>query len=259
MELVSLLRVLWRRRLLLAAGAVLAVAAAVVVGGGTPSVSHIAWTRVQLDTPRSELVDSNPGGADTLSWRASLMTHLMLTEPVKHRLANALGVPEDQVAVVDPKLAMPLRGASLPKNAAEIAAINYAPYVLTTYLGVTALPMISIEAAAPDRASAVKLANAAVEIFKSQEQPVGTSLDDATATGPDPFKSPGDAFVLQGFVVNDIAPVRTKVLTTGAGPAMAIAAGVFVFGAWTFGVLVLHLLLRRGILIRRRVQPVTGA
>ena len=50
MELLPLVRKLWRRRLLLVAGGVVAIALALAVGSSPASSSALAWTSVALDT-----------------------------------------------------------------------------------------------------------------------------------------------------------------------------------------------------------------
>ena len=84
MELVAILRVLWRRRVAVLAGALLAV----LVGFGMaspPTRSGIAWSSVALDTRPSQLVARTPKGADTLSWRSSLVTHLATSTDARDR------------------------------------------------------------------------------------------------------------------------------------------------------------------------------
>ena len=134
MELLPILRLIWRRRILLGAGLVVSVALALGLGGPPKSSSALAWTRVNLDTPTSQLVNSAPGGADTLPWRASFLIHLMATDATQKRLAQSLHVRPDEVAVVDPALGVPIVPASIPTAASDAAGITVAPYVLTLTL-----------------------------------------------------------------------------------------------------------------------------
>src|SRR3954464_12220890 len=76
MELVPVVRLLWRRRLPLAAGLLVAAVLAFVGGRTSAPSSGVASTRVSLDTPKSMLVDTTPAGATTLAWRAALLPHL---------------------------------------------------------------------------------------------------------------------------------------------------------------------------------------
>jgi hypothetical protein len=238
MELLPLFRLIWRRRLLLGIGLVVAVALAVAIGGPPPSSSAVAWTRVALDTPTSQLVKSAPAGADTLTWRASLLVHLMKTDDVQRELARRLGVPTDQVAVVDPGLATPEIPASLPTAASDAAAMTVAPYTLTVFAPSLYLPLIAIEAAAPDHASAESLAAGAADILESQSSLSGARYESMIKTG-------GPPATLERFLVEQVAPIRTKPVNAPVVPIKQIGAPVFLFAIWAVGVLLLPLLLGR--------------
>lgn len=229
MEVIRVLRVLRPRRLLLAMGAIAALALAFALGGGESSSTGVAWTRVALDTPRSQVVEVNPLGADSLAWRASLLVHLMATESAKQRIAADLGVRPDQLAVVDPALSAPEVPASLPKAAAEAAGTSAAPYVLTVYLNGEALPIISIEAQAPDRPRAARLAIAAAAELKANaprvDVPRLASARPAEAVSTYPRGQ-------QAFVIEDVAPVRTKPIVEREAPVKIVAVTIFLFAVW---------------------------
>lgn len=235
MELVAFMRILWTHRRAVGLGFVAACAIGVGVGGSPSSSSGLAWSRLVLDTPRSQLIDSAPEGAETLPWRAALLAHLVASEPVKRQIAQQLGVRSDELLVVDPSLKVPEVSASLPKAAAEAAAISPRPYVLSVDVSNEVLPLISIEAAAPDRGRAVRLAEAAGGALRSEA-------------------SPGGRRRLQPFVVEEAAPVRARTLTEGGAPVTAVAAAVMVFGLWCACVVVLPLLPQRARVLRR-TQP----
>jgi hypothetical protein len=248
MELVGLGRVLWRRRRLIALGAVVAIAIGIVLGGAPPARSGFAQTAVIVDTPRSQLVDNAPLGGDSMNWRASLLAHLMATEANKDALARRLGIRRDDLAVVDPALAIPEIASSLPKAASQMAGVTAVPYVLTVHLRDDTLPVIAIDAVAPDRQAASRLATAAREVLRAgapPPQPEATVSDeDATS---DAFRS--DLTQLQPFVVRDVGPVRAKAIVEGSFPVKAVGAAVFVFVLWTIAAVVLPLL---AFLTRRR-------
>lgn len=248
MEILPVLRLIWRRRIVLAAATVAAVAVLVALGGTHPRSSSgaVAWTAVVLDTPKSQLVDVAPPGADTLPWRASLLTHLMATEASTQALARRLGVPAYQVAVFDPELSLPLVPTWTARGGATAASLIYAPYVLTVFVKDGSLPMISIEASALDRGRAKRLADAAVGVLESESSPAGhfTSL---ITTG-------GKGASLQPFVVEPVAPVRVKVFRATALPVTAIGASLFVFLVVCTGGLLLPKLSRR-IHARDRALP----
>jgi hypothetical protein len=213
MEVLSVGSVLWRRRLALALGLLAVVGLWFAKGDTRPTSSGAAFTRVALDTATSQLVASAPAGAPTLAWRASLLAHLVATDAVKRQVAGRLGVPADRLAVVDPTLAVPAVPASLPKGVAEAAALTTAPYVLSVYLVDGSLPIVSIEAAAPHRDGAVRLARAATSVLESE-----------SSSGLDPRMQP--------FVVESIAPIHATTLVAGGGRLKATAAAVVLFGLW---------------------------
>lgn len=229
MELIPLLRLLWARRVALAGGVVLALALAVVVGMPSSASSAVAWTRVGLDTPRSQLIASMPPGADTLPWRASLLTHLMTTDETRGLLAQRLGLPPDQVAVVDPILSTPLIPASMPTKASTAAAPTV-PYLLKLSVKDPSLPVISIEAAAPDRAGALSLARAAVAILESQASSEGTYAS---------LIPSANARRLQPFLVQPVADLRVKPVVSAVMPIKRLGAAVVVLGLWFAAVLLL--------------------
>jgi hypothetical protein len=248
MEIVGLARVLWRRRLLIAVGAVVAIAFGLAIGGAKPASTGFAHTRALVDTPKSQLTDNAPLGADSLTWRASLLAHLMATEANKQRLAQRVGIRRQELAVVDPALAIPEIASSLPKAASQLAGVTAVPYVLTVHMDDDTMPVISIEAVAPDRSRAARLAAAAMEILKEDvPPPQPPELATEEETESDAFRS--DITRLQEFVVNDVGPIQSKTVVTGALPVKALGAAVFVFALWTAAIVLLPLL---GPLLGRR-------
>ena len=98
MEIVLVLRAVWRRRRLLAGGLVCSVVVLVALGGATRATTRrsVGSTRVTIDTPRSQLVTVAPGGAASLQWRAPLLEHLMATDASTKQLAQRIGVTHRQ-------------------------------------------------------------------------------------------------------------------------------------------------------------------
>jgi hypothetical protein len=235
MEILSLLDVLWRRRLLVAVGLVAALALGFLAGGGTPTSFGRAHTRVLLDTTKSQVVENAPYGAETLPWRANLIVHLAGTDAAKRRLADQVAIPVDQLAVVDTALSVPDVRASMPKAAAEAAAVTGAPYVLTVSLNEQALPIIAIETHAPDRRKAARLAEAAAALLKDAAPPPG-AVPDVSYEIAESMAAVGDPRALQGFVVEDFGPVRSKAVEENPAPLKAGAVFLVVFGLWCAGV-----------------------
>jgi hypothetical protein len=219
---------------------VLAVGALVGLGGTRPvtNTGAIAWTRVALDTPRSQLVDTAPEGVSTLTWRAATMMHLLATDESQAEIARRLGVRPDLVAVVDGSFNTPLRPTSLALSATEAGAVIGAPNVLTVYIPDYSMPVISLEAAAPDVAGAKRLADVAVEVLQSSGSN-GGAYRSRIATGGEASEQ------RQQFNVTSIAEVRAKAVSETLPPMKAIAASLFVLGAWTAAVFAVAYLRRR--------------
>src|SRR5690348_12238127 len=123
MELLPILRLMWRRRFPLAVGAVVALALLIGMGGTRPltTKSAVAWTTVALDTKKSQLVDVAPSGGSTLAWRAALLGDLLMTTRAQQDIAHRMGVPGDQVLVSDADLSLPLVPTAMANAAANAA------------------------------------------------------------------------------------------------------------------------------------------
>jgi hypothetical protein len=200
-----------------------AIALAVAAGSSPPARTEVAWTSVALDTPRSQLVDSAPKGGDTLPWRASLIVHLMARDSVRAALAQRLGVPPDHVTVADPALAVPLAPASMPVKAAAVAEATVAPYVLTVQMPDSTLPVVSVEAAGPERARAIRLAQAAVAILASQTSRPGRYKSIVPSVGGPQ---------LQPFLVEQVAPLHVKTVSASTLSVKGVVAPAFLVLVW---------------------------
>jgi hypothetical protein len=226
------IRRLRRRPLIVAIGGAVALALGLVAATASPSSSVVASTRVALDTPSSQVIEASPFGADSLPWRASLLAHLTAREASVKRIAREAGIEPARLAVSDPALGVPKAPASLPNAAAEAAiAAGQAPYLVTVYLADPLLPIISIDAQAPDHEQARRLAAAMAGELKAQ----APSPDEVPDVPPSVAASQAAATVpksLQGFVVEAIEPIRAKELEAGRGPVKALALSVVVFGLW---------------------------
>jgi hypothetical protein len=238
MELLQLLRLFWRRRIALGVGVVLAVAAAVGLGSPPATSMALAWTNVALDTPASQLVKSAPSGADTLPWRASLLSHLMGTDATQRELARRLRVRVDEVGVIDGGFAVPDVPNMTATKAADASLPTAAPYQLTVSPLSPGLPVIMLKAAAPDRTKALRLAAAAVAVLESRRSSGGTYTSIVPTGG-------GASPKLQPFVVQQVTPIRVKRMTAMTLPIKQIAAALFILGAWSTAVLLGPRLIRR--------------
>lgn len=229
MEIMLVLRAVWRRRRLVGSGLVCSVVVLVGLGGPlhAPAKSSVGSTSVTIDTPRSQLVTAAPAGAESLAWRASLLEHLMATDASTKQLARRIGVTPDKVLVIDSDLSAPLVATSMAQAAGEAASKVLAPYTLTVFLQNPSLPVISIVASAPTGLGAKRLADAGVGVLRSEASPPGTFSSIV--------KTNAGHLTRQPFVATQNSPVRVKMLTSTSPALKRIAAALFVLVAWCVG------------------------
>jgi hypothetical protein len=232
MEVVALLRLLWRLRLAVALGLLLSVGVAHHILGTTPTHVGVASLRVVLDTPTSQTVQDSPVGMTTLEWRTGLFADVMAEDQPRARIAERMGVPADQVVVTAPYMSVPAAVVPLPKAALESATSIAAPYQLAIQQ-VALMPIIGIDARAPTRAQAARLAQAAAaELNDLADRP----WSDAS----------------EPFVAEPVGPPKAKDVASSPGRVMAVMAGVIAFLMWCAG-LTVAATAWRGISRRRRV------
>ena len=168
---VTILRELWQRRIYVGVAAGLAILVGVMLAyrlSLPPETRQydvgIATTHILVDTPQSQVVDVSPKGSGSLGSRANLLANLMTEGDVKAAIARRAGLrPNQLLAGVD-------TGTGLPPDVAS-AAGSRDVHLLTTRpesnsAGVP-LPIIELDAQAPDPASASRLASAAVAGLRS--------------------------------------------------------------------------------------------
>jgi hypothetical protein len=205
-------RLLTRRRMVLTLGLVVAIAAGYKLGHKPVAAGGAAKTRVVVDTPDSSLVTGAPKGGDTLSWRATLLAMQLATDQSQRVLAGKAGVPADQLSVSDSELAGPTVLAPLPTAAAKAADSTAKPYAVSVGTDDT-LPIITIQTAAPDRAGAVRLAQAAIGTLQ-----VGAS--------------PKDTATLQGLTFSTVGPIDARAVAGGGGKKKMAITAIVVFALW---------------------------
>jgi hypothetical protein len=220
MELFATFALLWRHRLLLVIGAVVAVAVGWKAMQGETTRFSVATARVVLDTPTSQVADTAPIGADTLTSRAAVLADLAQTDALRHRIAERMRIKPDELIVKAPYLSTPRVATPLPEKALEAAFAAEAPYVIAIG-AVPDLPIIAVDSSAPRREDAGRLVTSAIEVLKAEA--------DAHRGEPDILR----------FMVEDLAPLRTREIESGPRRAMGLVAAVFVFGLWCFGVMAL--------------------
>jgi hypothetical protein len=218
MELVLVLRVLWRRRIAVLVAAIAAVLLAFGAGGSPTPPVGVAWARMIVDTGKSQLADADPYGADSLVWRTQMLAEDLTGDAARTAIARSAGLDPAQLRIIEPRLLAPEAETALPLRATEAAAIVTAPYLITVEYDDT-LPVLTLEARGPKPAVARALAEGATARLASEGVPVGSKL-------------------LQPFDVQRVTPIvmRNK---PGKSPALKMAAvGIVAFLCFAFAIAV---------------------
>jgi hypothetical protein len=228
MELVAILRLLWRRRLLVIAAGLLALVIGVSMAYrlGLPPQSRqyqvgIASVTALVDTPSSQVVDlGGATGSDvqTLSGRASLLASLMTSSPIKDEIAAKAGVAPDELIAIAPASGGAAGAAATGESIGSLSPNDPRASILKAsipQLESSQIPIISVRTQAPDAASAARLANDSIAVLQAHLQSVA---------GTD--KVP----VARRVVVRQLGPARSATVSKGAGKLLAIAVTIIVFG-----------------------------
>lgn len=166
MDTVTILRNLWRLRLLVVGVllvALLAGTAVVYKISLPPNLQSrrydvgVATARILVDTPSSQVVEVAPKGSDTLGVRANLLASLMVDGVVKSAIAHRAGLQPNQLVGMTDATTEPSPVPPPPGPQTFVLKTQ----VLTNTTGEN-IPIIEIDAQAPDRAKAATLAAAAV-------------------------------------------------------------------------------------------------
>ena len=168
-----------------------------------------------LDTPLSQTLEANSTFGPSLEWRAGLLGDLMSDDADARargpRDGHPRGQPRHPRAV---HVRFRRSRAQLPRSALDAGSVVTEPYELAIQ-AVARLPIIAIDARAPTREKAAKLAGHAAQAVKAK-------ADEPTTPGG-------------RFVVEDISPIRTRGIETGPRKAIAVAVTLLVFATMVRG------------------------
>jgi hypothetical protein len=229
MELLALLRWLWRHPVPVALGVVVAAIIAYMSVQGASRTFGVATQRLVLDTPKSQLLKADPEGVDTLDWRAALLSEMTATGSVEERIAREMGAPARSIAVISMNLTDPEVESPLTTAAQKAEAEAGEPYLVA--VGVDErLPLISVATRAPDRPTAVRLAKAATDALMAAAS------------------APSDTVATQGLVVETIGRPRTKVVVDGPHRLVAVVIFAVLLALWCVGIALVSR-------IRAAIQP----
>jgi hypothetical protein len=222
MELVNILGVLVRHRLLVGAGACLGALIGLLTLYGVSlsppglvsrdQIGSTAVARVLVDAPRSVSVNAESEQAGTLAMRAMLLADLMSADPSRAAIARAAGVPARDLLVTGPAVGPPPAMTPLA-GLAGVAAANTSRTSSLRLSSDGQLPIIWIDAVAPDPVRAKRLVDAAA-----------TTLAAVAASRGAPRPS--------GVVVKRLGPTGAAPVVRGPRKAFALVAAVVVFSLW---------------------------
>lgn len=239
MEVVSILRQLWRRRLIVAVGVAVALTAGVLIAyrveAGVPPRFEsrqyqvgIASAEVLVDSHSSQIIDLGGGPLRTdivaLTARARLLANIMAASPMKDQIARRAGIDPRTFSASAPSLGPDaLKPASLDSSPAALR-----PNVMTVYYNET-LPIVTADAQAADQATAARISSAAIA-------ELGSYLETVAAQDKVP-----DA---RQLVIDPLGPARFATVERGARRRYAIVAFLFVLGLWCTAIVLISGLAR---------------
>jgi hypothetical protein len=243
MRLRSITGELWQARIVLSlfavAGSFVGILLAFHVGLLPPKLEArryevmTATVMALIDTPRSQTIDlSGSSGADVgiLADRANLLASLVTQAPLTREIAAQAGVPARLlVGVPEKRLGRPIDEGPKVLGAA-VSADDKRAYVLHAKVPLVpegATPIIEIQAQAPDRAGASRLANATVIALRARVRDVAA----AQAVPPS-----------RAITVTQLSSPRLAAVAHGFGPIAVGVATVFFLMLGCGGVLFASLL-----------------
>ena len=246
MDVVTALRRMWRLRFYLALGVAFALIVATLLTynirlGLPPTFESrqydvgLASTSVLLDSESSQVADlgdpKTSAGPWTFSARAQLLANLLVSSPLRDRVAAEAGVPANRLlmklATNNPNspIAQPAQGTEVTVKASDPDAA-----ILRVTLN-DQVPIITFNTQAPNTDVAARLANSAVAALATQIQQAA-SADQVPNERKLVFEPLGRG-------------ARTSTETRGPTAAGTLLLAVALFAIWCAGVLGVDALARR--------------
>ena len=231
MDTVTILRDLWRMRSAVVMIALLALIAgtAVIYKISVPPALEsrryevgIATARILVDTPSSQVVEVAPKGSDSLGIRANLLASLMVDGVVKAAIAQRAGLEPRKLVAITETATEPSPVAKPPSRRDFVLKTR----VVTNTDG-GQLPIIEIDAQAPDRAGAARLGAAAIAGLRDY-------LDSKAAR-----QRIADANRLH---VTGLGAPQATVETRGPSATLAIVLAIVIFAFGCVGILAIFAL-----------------
>jgi hypothetical protein len=227
MELLNPLRLLARRRRILAIGALMALAMGLAASGSLPfgplaspeRRSAVATAEIQIDTLRPLAADLRASTA-TIAEQSMMLGERLAADDTRTFIARRAGVPVRDLLVLSSRTVIVGRSSPVARAAVDAGSSAQSRFRLTVSSLTDDTPILSIEAAAPDRATAAGLAAAAAPALE-------LVIDAAPES------------VRKRLEVKPLAAPRTaSVVSGGPRPLLGVLAALFGFVGWCWCVVV---------------------
>lgn len=239
MDLIEVLRLLWRRRLLVAIGAGIAIVAAILVAfevhlKGSPRIESrqydvgVASASVLVDSQSSQVVDlggeGDQAGLDvtSLASRARLLATLISTRPLKDQIAAAAGIPSHRlighVAAAQPDV------APAPVTTGTTVSADDPEANIMTLQTAETLPIITINTQAANEAVAESLATLTVGELTRYMKSVAAGNQVPSA---------------RQLVVTPLGPATSTTIEKGPRRLWAVVVFWSVVAAWCAGIVMI--------------------
>ena len=232
MEIVKILRQLWKLRLFVVLVALFALFVGSLVSYRISPPTTLesrkysvgtASARILVDTPASQVVDVAPKGSDAVGARATLLANLMVDGEIKLAIAKRAGLEPGKLQATSDSA-----DGSAPAERPNPRGYILSTKVLETTSG-TSLPIIEVAAQGPDARAAETLANAAVDGLREY-------LNSKASAERVP-----DAQRLQ---ISGLNRAQGRQVTRGPRNIFAFVAAVFIFVAGCAALLMISGLIR---------------
>jgi hypothetical protein len=180
----------------------------------------VASTSALIDTPTSQVADlgRNPGtDVGTLAARASLLASLMTNSPIRDEIARRAGIPPRTLIATPPATVGPAPSPSPAASDGTMSESDPRASILRTSVPTVLsgqMPIIAVDAQAPDAARAARLANASLAVLKAHVESVA-----GTDRVPDPRR----------LVVRQLGPAFGTLVTRGPSPLLGVLAAIGIF------------------------------
>ena len=220
MELVHIIKSLWRSKALVAVGAVLALAVAVAFGmRGQTVTGGTASADVLIDSQESAIGDLRH---DTLPLvaRSGILAQILGADGATHAIAHDAGIPVNEIAVIGPELT--IEGVPDQASAERATKLSESARYLVQIQHGDGIPVLTILTRAPTTAEARRLADATAAALKNY-------VADYQERAVIPEK--------RRVTIRQLGPARAGEFKEAPSAILPFVVFLAIFGLWCFAIL----------------------